>query len=185
MTPHPFRPLTDPEFALLIRHLPPVEHTRGRPPADRRRTLDAIFWIACSSGPWKALPAEFGRPDTASRQLRRWASTGVMDLLLTLVAHRDPRDKILSNLAWRICRAWRRISRVVSLSQLLLARRMALQPALPAQPQFLPDPDLSRTLQATIVAALARVRHQPPGLFGTLAKLIGRAGGTRRHWRLR
>ena len=56
LAPHPFRPLTDAEYALLSRHLPSIEGRRGRPPQDRRRTLDAIFWIACSKGPWKDLP---------------------------------------------------------------------------------------------------------------------------------
>lgn len=88
--PHPFAPLTDAEYELLRRHLPPERGRRGRPPADRRRTLDAIFWVACSRGPWRALPERLGRADTASRALRRWARTGHLDLLLTLVAGREP-----------------------------------------------------------------------------------------------
>ena len=108
-----------------------------------------------------------------------------MDLLLTQVANRGPRDVVLRNLAWRICRAWRRISRVVRLSQLLLAKRLGLQPALPAEPHYLPDPDLSEIVQAKVRVAFERMHQQPPGVFGALARLIGRAGGTPRRWRLR
>ncbi len=185
MRPHPFRPLSDTEYALLARHLPPIEHSRGRPPQDRRRTLDAIFWIACSTGPWKDLPPEYGRADTASRQLRRWARSGVMDLLLNLVATRRRRDTLLRSLAWRICRAYRRITRIIGLGSLMLARRLGLQPALPAAPHHLPDPILSEIVQARIRAALEKVQQAPIGLFGGLARLIGAAGGNRRHWRLR
>ncbi|MBR0683696.1 transposase [Roseomonas eburnea] len=188
MHPHPFHPLTDAEFTLLSRHLPGSDSTpsRGRPPADRRRTLNAIFWVACSSGPWKDLPAEYGRADTAHRQLRRWAKSGHMDLLRSLVANRDPRqDHILNALAWRICRAWRRISRIVGLGSLLLAKRLALRPALPADLRYLPDPVLSETVQSLVRRALNRVHAQPRGLFATLGRLIAQAGGNRRRWRLR
>jgi hypothetical protein len=106
-----------------------------------------------------------------------------MDALLTQVA--TARDPLWRGLAWRIARAWRRISRVVTLTQLLLARRLAVQPALPAPARYLPNPDLSKTLQSIIMAALKRVRDQPVGLFGRLGRMLGQAGGNRRHWRLR
>ncbi|MBR0661552.1 transposase [Neoroseomonas oryzicola] len=186
MHPHPFHPLTDAEFALLSRHLPSPDHTRGRPPADRRRTLNAIFWVACSSGPWKDLPAEYGRADTAHRQLRRWAATGHMDLLLTLVANRDRRkDRLWNRLAWRICRAWRRVSRLVGLGSLLLAKRLGLRPALPAAPRYLPDPNLSETAQALVRRAFENPWAQVVGTFAALAKMMRLAGGNRRRWRLR
>jgi len=185
LAPHPFRPLTDAEYALLARHLPATEGRPGRPPQDRRRTLNAIFWIACSFGPWKNLPPEYGRPDTASRTLRRWARSGHMNLLLHQVANRSGRDQVMRNLAWRICRAWRRVSRVVTLSQLMLAKACALQPALPADPRWLPDPDLSKAIQPKIIAALERVHEQAVGVFGAFARVIGQAGGNRRYWRLR
>jgi transposase len=182
--PHPFRPLTDAEFALLDRYLPSTEGRPGRPPQDRRRTLDAIFWVACSAGPWKDLPEHLGRPDTASRALRRWAASGHMNLLLHQVAtaHRDDPWRAL---AWRIARAWRRISRVVPLSMLMLAKRLDVRAALPAHPRWLPSPDLSETIQSRIVAALKLVQQAPVGLFGTFARLIHRCGGNRRYWRLR
>lgn len=185
MRPHPFLPLTDPEFAFLSRHLPPHTGRRGRPPADPRRTLNAIFWVACSSGPWKDLPEDYGRPGTASRQLRRWARSGHMDLLLALVAGRAAEDEILNGLAWRICRAWRRISRVVPLSSLMRAKTFNLRAALPAPPNFLPDPNLSKAAQAFVIAALKTPRVHPPGTFNRLGRLLLDAGGRPRHWRLR
>src|SRR5690606_10128069 len=108
--PHPWRPLTDAEYEALLPYLPPPGR-RGRPPADRRRTLDAIFWVACSKGPWHAPPPHLGRADTAHRQLRRWARAGILDRLLIAVSGRGPTapddDAALRSLEYRICRAWR------------------------------------------------------------------------------
>ena len=44
---------------------------RGRPPADHRRVLDAVFWIACTGSPWRDLPSEFGRWESVYQQFRR------------------------------------------------------------------------------------------------------------------
>lgn len=185
MHPHPFHPLTDPEFAFLAIHLSDAAPRRGRRPADLRRTLDAIFWVACSSGPWKDLPPEYGRPGTASRRLRRWARSGTMDRLLAVVATAGAEDDIPNALAWRICRAWRRVSRVVPLSSLVWAKELGLRAALPAPPNFLPDPNLSKTAQGLVIAALGSPRSQPPRTFATLGRLLADAGGRPRHWRLR
>lgn len=185
IAPHPFRPLTDAEYALLARHLPPEAGRPGRPAQDRRRTLDAIFWVACGRSQWKDLPEAFGRPYSASRALRRWSRSGHLDLLLTQVAGRTGADRLWQALAWRVARAWRRVSRLASLSRILLARRLGVLEALPAAPQHLPDPDLSNALQARICFALTDVHSQPADLFGALARLIGRAGGSLRHWRQR
>ena len=185
MRPHPFHALTDAEFAFLAAHLPTATPRRGRRPADLRRTLDAIFWVARSSGPWKDLPPEYGRPGTASRQLRRWAKSGVMDRLLAVVATAEPEDEIPNALAWRICRAWRRISRVVPLSSLVWAKDLGLRPALPAPPNFLPDPNLSKTAQALVIAALRDPMAHPPRTFAGLGRMLLDAGGRPRHWRLK
>jgi hypothetical protein len=68
---------------------------------------------------------------------------------------------------------------------LLLAKRLRIPAAMPAAARWLPDPVLSETIHSKVVAAL-NLRHQAPiGLFGTLARAIGRAGGNRRYWRLR
>jgi transposase len=76
-------PLTDAEYALLLPFLTP---STGRPPADRRRTLDAIFHVAMSRCTWADLPTHLGKPDAAQRQLRRWMRAGVMDRLLIAAA---------------------------------------------------------------------------------------------------
>jgi hypothetical protein len=78
LTPEPWRPIADLEWAELRVWLPhgdsDVPHRGpGRPPKNLRRTVDAIFWVAASKGPWKDLLPELGKPGTAHRTLTRWA----------------------------------------------------------------------------------------------------------------
>lgn len=54
----------------------------GRPPADHRRVLDAVFWIARTGAPWRDLPEALGRWSSVSKQFRRWTLSGLWDLLL-------------------------------------------------------------------------------------------------------
>ena len=55
---------------------------RGRPPADHRRVLDAIFWITRTGAPWRDLPDELGKWSSVYRQFLRWTRSGLWDVLL-------------------------------------------------------------------------------------------------------
>ena len=72
LRPVAWRPLTDGEWD-VVRPFVMSLHSRGRPVADMRARLDACLHGACMAGPWKELPEQFGKPDTVSRQFRRWA----------------------------------------------------------------------------------------------------------------
>ena len=50
----PWQPLTDAEWEAVRPYLP--DPRRGGATATRRKTLDAIFWIAASKEPWRSLP---------------------------------------------------------------------------------------------------------------------------------
>jgi transposase len=176
------RPLTDAEYAFLAPHL---SARRGRPPANHRRTLDAILWIAATRLPWRALPERYGRPDTAHRALRRWARSGQLETAL-LATHAAADDiPAAAGLLHRLCRAFRRMAKLLPLASLLLARRLGLAAALPCAPRHLPDPDLSETATRAALLALENPRAHPPALFRTLANLFRHAGGRLRMWRLR
>lgn len=58
----------------------------GRPPANHRRVLDAIFWIARTGAPWRDLPEELGKWYTVHHQLQRWTRSGLWDALLEALA---------------------------------------------------------------------------------------------------
>jgi transposase len=176
------RPLTDAEYAFLAPHL---SSPRGRRPSDPRRTLDAILWIAATRLPWRALPEHLGRPDTAHRALRRWARSGHLEAALLATHAAAPEVPAAASLLHRLCRAFRRMARILPLASVLLARRLGLAAALPCAPRHLPDPDLSEIVRTAALRALDDPRAHPPSLFRLLGRLFRQAGGRLRAWRLK
>ncbi|WP_372616692.1 transposase [Falsiroseomonas sp.] len=177
----PWAPMTDAEWSLLAPILYGDEaRRRGRPPADARRLWDAIFWVACSRGPWRELPPELGRADTAHRALRRHARTGTLDRLLIAASPHPLAGGDFASLAWRIARAFRRVARLLTMAQLLLAKRLGLATALPCAPEHLPKPYLSETIAR--LAAFIRIAR--PKLLRHLIHLHRELEGNRRRWRL-
>jgi transposase len=173
--------MTDAEWdavAACVRHDGP-----GRKPADARRLWDAIFWVACSRGPWGALPAALGRADTAHRALRRAAADRRLHRLLVGVsAHPDVAGGTLHAIAWFVVRAFRRAFRVAECA-IAFARRLGLASALPCAPAHLPQPHLSETL-AALVRCFEILRPDPPlALIRALQWYHARIAGDPRRWR--
>ena len=54
---------------------------RGRPPADARRTLEAVLYVLSSGCRWDELPPELGSHVTAWRRWRKWKEDGTMDII--------------------------------------------------------------------------------------------------------
>ncbi len=144
-TPHHFRPLTDEEWHALA---PLIARTdpRGRPAQRTRRTMDAIFWVACSAGPWRALPAEYGPANSAHRLLARLAHSGALDRLLIAASRHPMAFATLRSLEWRIVRAWRRAARILPVTSMALVRRLGMLSAMPAPSWCLPYPELEPLL---------------------------------------
>src|SRR6516225_2456657 len=68
--------LTDEQW-LLIRPLLPKPSRRGRRPSvDRRRLLDAIFYLLRTGCQWRQLPHDFPPWGTVACQFHRWRSAG-------------------------------------------------------------------------------------------------------------
>ena len=157
LNPRPWQPLTDIEWEALRPFLPQGDpeapRRRGRPRQDLRRTVDAIFWVAASSGPWKELPPELGRWATAHRTLSRWARGGLLeDLMVRLVRPAAPVSRVLQGLRWWLARSFRRMARILSHAALVLAKALGLVDAWPANPLRLPDRNLSKTGWQTLDA---------------------------------
>ena len=78
---YPSSSMTDAQWALLEPLLPPPGNTAGRggrpEKHDRRRVLDAIFYLVRGGIAWAALPAEFPPAKTVYGIFRRWARAGV------------------------------------------------------------------------------------------------------------
>jgi transposase len=77
---YPSSSLTDAQWQLLQPLLPPPGNTAGRggrpEKHDRRRVLDAIFYLVRGGIAWAALPAEFPPAKTVYGIFRRWVAAG-------------------------------------------------------------------------------------------------------------
>jgi transposase len=77
----------------------------GRPPRNHRRVLDAVFWLMRTGAPWRDLPEEFGNWNSIFRQFRRWADSGVWDVILEALAGSGVSDATLQMIDATIIRA--------------------------------------------------------------------------------
>jgi transposase len=177
--PHAWSPLTDAEWARLEPFVTPKNAQNGRP-TDRRRVWDAIFWVACSNRPWRELPAHLGKPDTASRALRRAGHAGFFPMLLLLVSD-DKEFGGWEALRWRLCRAVRRIAKILPLAVTLMANRLGLRDALPCAPHLLPWPALSENIRR--LAPLLQYDRLLPVVSAELRLLHRLLPGDFRRWR--
>src|SRR5690606_26036826 len=102
-----FGPLGDPlsvsrdvitdEIWELIRDMFPPARTRGRPPVDRRTVVEATAWRFRTGSAWRYLPDRFGSWNTIYKNLRRWASDGGWEDLLT---HVQKRASLAGEIDW-------------------------------------------------------------------------------------
>jgi transposase len=179
--PVPWRPMDDEEWEAVMHFMVFVHPGPGRPTIHgARRALDACFHAACFAGPWKKLPAAFGKPDSIHRLFRRWTHAGLWKMMLKFVAKERPG---LEAIQYWVCRAFRRAWRIQGLAGLRLARRLGLDSALRAPSWMLPDPDLSEYFhkvllpkhQASLFAQPLHVIRTHIGLWKRLYGLmIGR-----------
>jgi transposase len=94
--------MTDDEWAYFGPFL--IRQT-GRPPRSHRRVLDAVFWQMRTGAPWRDLPEEFGNWNSIFRQFRRWADSGVLDVILEALAGSGACDAALQMVDATIVRA--------------------------------------------------------------------------------
>jgi transposase len=94
--------MTDDEWAYFE---PFLIRRDGRPPRNHRRVLDAVFWLMRTGAPWRDLPEKFGNWNSIFRQLRRWADSGVWDVILEALASSGVCDAALQMIDATIIRA--------------------------------------------------------------------------------
>jgi len=183
-----WQPMSDAEWEAISLYLwgsgcgfrgPERERGDDQTMRDPRARLDAIFrgatlkWQGQKGAyraPWRALPAQFGKPDTVSRTHRRWAHAKLWLRLLQAVFGETP-DPSIAGMAHWICCAYRRAIRVMGLKAVTFARKLGAHTALTAPPHWLPDEGLLapwQRLLAAVAAAFAEGRawRPPPGLGG-------------------
>ena len=74
--------MEDAEWAFFEPFIVAIRGRGGRPAADHRLVLDAVFWIARTGSAWRDLPEEFGKWSSVYRQFRRWTLASLWEMIL-------------------------------------------------------------------------------------------------------
>jgi transposase len=87
--------LTDEQLDWLVERIP--DHAPspkgGRPPMDKRKAIQGVFWILDNGAKWKDLPKRFGSKSAVHRWFQRWVEDRVFETIMReagrLVEERD------------------------------------------------------------------------------------------------
>lgn len=77
--------LTDDQWVVIERLLPPVKGPMGRPATPHRPAVEGIIYRYRAGIPWRDLPAEFGPWQTVWKRHHKWSVDGTWDRVLAEV----------------------------------------------------------------------------------------------------
>jgi transposase len=78
--------LSEAEWTILDPLLPPIKGRRGRPPIDRRATINGILWRLRTGAPWRDVPERYGEWNSIARFFRRWCANGLWEIIAMTLA---------------------------------------------------------------------------------------------------
>ena len=81
--------LTDAEWGRVAPVLPPQKPAIGRPRHDHWIVLGGILWVVRLGASWRAMPAEYGKWETAYKRYRFWRATGLWQRILEALSEGD------------------------------------------------------------------------------------------------
>ena len=81
--------LTDEQLDWLLERIPdpPKSPKGGRPPAEKRKVVQGIFWILDNGAKWKDLPRKFGSKSTVHRWFQTWVKQGLFETIMRDAGH--------------------------------------------------------------------------------------------------
>jgi len=79
--------LSDEQWRRIEGLLPGKAGDPGRSGSDNRLFVEAVLWIARTGSPWRDLPAELGRWNSAYKRFARWSRDGVWHRVFEALAH--------------------------------------------------------------------------------------------------
>ena len=81
--------ISDRAWETIAPHLSGGPGKVGRPAADNRRFIKAVFWILRTGALWLDLPQDYGHRNTTAHRFGRWQKSGQWAKLLAAVSD-DP-----------------------------------------------------------------------------------------------
>ena len=82
MAVHRRHDISDRAWANIEKLLPGSKGSVGRPSADNRLFINAVFWILRTGAPWRDLPPDLGDWKNTHRRFCRWRDRGVWEKIL-------------------------------------------------------------------------------------------------------
>ena len=82
--------LTEQQWRLIEPHITGLSTQAGRSGLDNRLFLNAVFWVARTGMPWRALPERFGPWERTYRRFSRWAKKGMWKKIFEAVQDPEP-----------------------------------------------------------------------------------------------
>jgi transposase len=77
--------LTDHQWTVIERLLPPVKGEMGRPATPHRPVVEGIIYRYRAGVPWRDLPRDFGPWQTVWKRHHKWSADGTWDRVLAEV----------------------------------------------------------------------------------------------------
>lgn len=74
--------ISDAAWAVLSPLLPGQRGQWGGVALDNRRFINGLFWKLRTGSPWRDLPPQYGKWETAYQRFRRWCKRGVWGRIL-------------------------------------------------------------------------------------------------------
>jgi transposase len=78
--------LSEAEWQTLEPLLPPLKGRRGRPPLNRRATINGVLWRLRTGAQWRDVPERYGEWNSIARFFRRWCTSGLWEVVATTLA---------------------------------------------------------------------------------------------------
>jgi transposase len=69
--------ISDAQWVLMEPHCLGKKTDPGRSGGDARLFLEGVLWIARTGAPWRDLPVDFGKWNSAFKRFRNWVKRGV------------------------------------------------------------------------------------------------------------
>lgn len=82
MAAHRRHDISDRAWANIEKLLPGSKGSVGRPSADNRLFINAVFWILRTGAPWRDLPPDLGDWKNTHRRFCRWRDRGIWEKIL-------------------------------------------------------------------------------------------------------
>jgi transposase len=97
--------MTETDWAIVLEVFDMAQSGRGEPGHDDRKFLEAIHYFTVHNLTWRALPAEFGKPNSIWKRFWRLSRSGVFEVFFHLLAETSQTARLVQMFDSTVVRA--------------------------------------------------------------------------------